>query len=1045
MKPLRLSLQAFGPYKDTCTIDFRDLATGGLFLIHGQTGAGKTSLLDGLCFALYGTASGDDRNGEGMRCDLSSPDVPTESVLEFALGPRVFRIMRRPRQEISKKRGSGTTVAEAGAELSELESALAQESGELTTIDLDQATWRPVCTGATRTTERVRVLIGMDEKQFRQVVVLPQGQFRRFLAAGSGEREKILETLFRTRHFRDITENLATKADALERELKDKKKLLEGQFSSLEAANADDLRKKLDDLVSHRGHLDALKAQIEERHQEATRLLQRAREADRISRELREALQKNEELERGKPEIESLSLQIKEGLRAKPVLEADIAVQKAEAEVERLAQTLKTERTRLEDARSALEKNEARRMKILEAGAEIEEFRVQIQVLREHLKKAERLQEGKKELRETQAQMESAARALETFDQNSNSVRVKRDTLQKQLEESSSTPDALASLELENEKLRTEKTKADSAVRLANDVLELRKKCSDRREKLKSTLEKLEVARDSHRSMKLQYHVSQAAILARELKSGGPCMVCGSTDHPNPAQLSGSAPNKDEIEAAELAISQLDRERGETETMVKNLSSEIEAKLSELSALLPSPAEESASPLESAQNYQAEVRSRMDATTKKRLAMQSAEQARRETKNELLRLENSLRDFSAQRDPLQRALENARLAHQSRLWTISEMERLLPEQSRDPLQIIQRGKLLKEKIEGFDNSLREQTRICENEKQNITSSLAKCEALQHELDAKSSECSQLQIVLQERLEDSAFSSMDVCRRAQLSDRERTEFENRVREFEKATAVVANRIEKLRKESADSFQDLPTLEEAESLFRKVDQEKSSWLSERGQIKARVETLQNALKKVEGLGDELHNLEEQYKLAGRLAKVASGQPPFNLTGVSFQRYVLAAQLDDVLEQASRRLLTMSRGRFLLRRVTQREDKRMQAGLDLEVEDSLTGSYRPTAYLSGGEGFLASLALALGLADVVQSHLGGVRLDAVFVDEGFGSLDPESLELAMKTLAELQAGGRLVGIISHVPELMDQIYHRLYVRKTPEGSLAAWEGRV
>ena len=188
--------------------------------------------------------------------------------------------------------------------------------------------------------------------------------------------------------------------------------------------------------------------------------------------------------------------------------------------------------------------------------------------------------------------------------------------------------------------------------------------------------------------------------------------------------------------------------------------------------------------------------------------------------------------------------------------------------------------------------------------------------------------------------------------------------------------------------------------------------------------------------------MEKLESRHGVWGKLAAVANGHPSHNLSRVNFQRFVLATRLDEVLEQASHRLFLMSRGQFTLKRAQTLEDRRKNAGLDLEVEDSQSGSTRPTSSLSGGEGFLASLALALGLADVVQSRLGGMRLDAVFVDEGFGTLDSEALELAMKTLSELQAGGRMVGIISHVPELKDQIARRLIVRKTPIGSSVHWE---
>jgi exonuclease SbcC len=206
---------------------------------------------------------------------------------------------------------------------------------------------------------------------------------------------------------------------------------------------------------------------------------------------------------------------------------------------------------------------------------------------------------------------------------------------------------------------------------------------------------------------------------------------------------------------------------------------------------------------------------------------------------------------------------------------------------------------------------------------------------------------------------------------------------------------------------------------------------------------INRFEAAAERIENASRELKLLEDQHRIFGRLAAVALGQLPHNPSRVNFSRFVLGAKLDEVLEHASRRLYAISRGQFRLRRSQGTDgDRRRASGLDLEVEDIFSGTCRATPSLSGGEGFMASLCLALGLADVVQSDLGGVRLETVFVDEGFGTLDSETLELALKTLIELQAGGRVVGVISHVADLREQIPQRICVRKSPLGSTAAWE---
>ncbi|RYZ66507.1 MAG: SMC family ATPase, partial [Proteobacteria bacterium] len=301
----------------------------------------------------------------------------------------------------------------------------------------------------------------------------------------------------------------------------------------------------------------------------------------------------------------------------------------------------------------------------------------------------------------------------------------------------------------------------------------------------------------------------------------------------------------------------------------------------------------------------------------------------------------------------------------------------------------------------------------------------------------------LKTELSELLQIKKFETILEARRVGLSADQISSLENERRSFEKEWATVHSRFSELSKKLESSDQtELEKISEIESAFQAVDAERTDRKAELLSLGQRIRDWQTALKKLAKLDLDVTEFGKRHAVIGKLAETAAGRFP-NLSRVNFQRFILASRLDEVLEQASRRLYVMSRGQFTLRRAQQAEDKRKSAGLDLEVEDSVSGTSRATASLSGGEGFLASLSLALGLADVVQNHLGGIRLDAVFVDEGFGTLDPEALEQAMRILSDLQAGGRLVGIISHVPELRDQISRRLLIRKTAEGSDISWEG--
>lgn len=1041
MKPLRLTLQAFGPYKGNVVIDFRNLASGGLFLIHGQTGAGKTSLLDGMCFSLFGTASGDDRNGEGMRCDLSPPDLPTEATLEFALGSRIYRIMRRPRQTLAKIRGTGTRVVLPGAEIFELESAPADDPYHLGSVNLDQADWKPLMAQASKVTEKVCELLGMDERQFRQVVVLPQGQFRRFLAAGSGEREKILETLFRTRRFRTITENLAAKADQIEKALKEKKKLLEGQLSSLDIHSSEEIKNRFTELQDRQSSLELGHGDLEERHKSAQKTLELARDASRITTELNEVTDRLSALDKEKPEIEKLLRQLEVHKKAQPVIAIDDERVKVQSVLDSLKARHSEEVTKLSQSRVRLLDHEARRAPLALLEPEIRQAQGEIQILREHLKKAERLQAALRDLPENQSQLTQAEQNLRALNDSVDQIKSRILSTQETLQTSAATQNQISELRLLRERLQVENQKAKDCIQkvaeLESLVAEHQKRLADEQKDLRA----LEEKRKNHQRLKLQYHLVQAAILARDLKDGAPCTVCGSVEHPKPATLPENSPTLDDLERSEQSLSEDEKTLAAGQSVLSALTNELESKRSHLKVLFPDQDDFQ----HAAQSQLTDCERRVSETAEKIDELEKKEKEFKALRLTLIELEKDLRALEPQKEPLQTRLDELRAVYQTRLATIEELKALLPSEHRDPQQIKVHGIALREKIDRYESDLKAIMLLIDEERQHITTSEARLEALAQQIQIKTDETQALQNQLTQALTDSGFENTEACRAVHLTEEKVSLLLQKQKDFEQSLAVVQSRLKKLQDERSHLPSEIPVLADAQERFALVDQERSKWIAETAELKGQIEALKLALTKAERIGSEIRSLEEQYALSGKIAKVAAGQPPHNLTGVSFQRYVLAAQLDDVLEQASRRLLIMSRGQFILKRAQERDDKRTQAGLDLEVEDSFSGKSRPTASLSGGEGFLASLALALGLADVVQSHLGGVRLDAVFVDEGFGSLDPESLELAMRTLSELQAGGRMVGIISHVPELREQIANRLFVRKSSEGSAISWESQA
>ena len=943
MKPLRLHLQAFGPYSKEALVDFRDLKNGGLFLIHGQTGAGKTSLLDGLCFSLFGTASGADRSAEGLRSDLASGDLPTEARLEFAIGENLYRVVRRPKQRLKKKRGDGFTEKPVEGTLERLTPAYVIANGgplgvlEGAALDAPLEAWELLASGAAETDQQIAELLGMTEDQFRQVVVLPQGQFRKFLASSSTDREDLLETLFRTERYRLLGETLDRRSKTIAEKLTKVRTERDALLTSLEATSIENLTENISSADTKLASFETSSSEMESVYQAALNRLNTFRDVQSIGRDL-----------------ERLKTETAQNETALGLRESELA--------------------KIKNIRESLEAKKP----------EVERLEGEQNELRNHYKRAVEL--SNETLSRTRLEEAVSKAAALTKDQETKlqALQRRKPELETQIQDLLLEAQRAATLRAERELLNKEQLELKRAATLAVDLA-----------KTEALLEKETVARTTAlghqrdhavelKSLKLDFHLSQAARLAAELRQGEPCAVCGSLVHPSPAKPGARSPTLEQIEAKELEAAQIAKRVSEHETQIGRL----ETKRQETENSLRHAFKEWNGSTESLNEAQKALESRLQKLESALRASQLAETQRAQASKELELLGSNIQraenDLKRQTD----AWTAAKGQVQASTAKVEQLEAMIPTEWRDVEKIKTEGQRLKVLVEAHRNELAETLLALEKAASVVSNLKGTLSTLKDQLAQKTAaKESILQALASQNLTEADF------------------------------------------------------EKIEADFKALDAERASHRAEHLSLKERIRSWKAALTKLQKFEIEFIELTNQHAVVGKLAETAAGRAP-NLSRVNFQRFILASRLDEVLEQASRRLFVMSRGQFTLRRARQLEDKRKSAGLDLEVEDSLSGTTRPTASLSGGEGFLASLSLALGLADVVQNHLGGVRLDAVFVDEGFGTLDPEALEQAMRILTDLQAGGRIVGIISHVPELRDQISRRLSIRETQEGSTISWD---
>lgn len=1041
MKPLKLSLQAFGPFAAREEVDFTLLPSGCLFLIAGPTGAGKTSILDGITYALYGDTSGGERSAREMRSHHADASVQTEVGFEFALGARRYLVKRVPEQERAALRGDKLVKVLAKAELYRLEP--------------DGETWTPLAHKTTEVTALIEDLLGFKAEQFRQVVLLPQGQFRKLLAASSAEREKILETLFGTATYKRLQEALKVEAAAL-RERGEQAALQ--RRTLLEQAGAD----SVEALLARREALQSELATLADGEQQARAedaaaraALQQGQAVEGQFAEAAAAGAALEALEAGKPELDAQRLRLEQARRALQVVPAESALLGARRSVDEV---------RAREARVASESTEAaRRLSAAETALQAETARaVEREAAQREVLRLEALAEAVTRLAQAEAETQRCELARVAADKVLASATAQQQTLATRRAELAARIEALQPIAADVSALELRLQQAEQHVRAHAALAAARKQLALRESteaKARQTCEDARraatAARTAFSMLDNRWRQAQAAILARHLHDGAPCPVCGSADHPAPARHAGELPSEQALQDAAERVREADtafetaRQALNTAELARaTAAAEVDTRAAALTLAADGAAEVAAEVAQLRRHLDAaraaavelaplrEQVAALDADLA-RAAMaceqaraQSAEAAsaarsaqhvadeRRAGVPEALRtpaaLQAALAGAQAARQRLDHALQQAQIAHgeaASRAAALRAQHATLGEAVQAAgLRVEEAGVQFADALgaagfwpmgadAGIGSGALGRDDVAAVSQPSFAGKPAPTEGGRS---------------------DPGFAQAEAVWRAALMPAERiAALEAMIREADHRRAAAHERAERATRAIAGVVRpDLAALDARAGAARAAIE---AVLDRLARARSALATLADTLARVEEIARESGAIETEYRVVGHLADIANGSNGRNLT---FQRYVLAALLDDVLRAASLRLAAMSRGRYQLQRREDLADARRAGGLDLEVFDEYTGRTRPASTLSGGEGFMASLSLALGLSDVVQAYAGGVQLDTLFIDEGFGSLDPESLDMAMRALIDLQQRGRMVGVISHVEEMKQQI---------------------
>ena len=1011
MKPLKLVMNAFGPYAGRQELDFTQLGSNSLFLIHGPTGGGKTTILDAICYALYNETSGKERDDKYLRSALAAAADVASVELTFSVAGKSYRIERTPTQERANMRGEGMVSQQAKVKLFELEPDGTDDSLLASSVS-DVKT-------------HITNILGFQSEQFRQVIMLPQGQFRKLLLAGSKDRGKILAQLFDTRIYRRIEESLKARARTSKYEIERLETVRKAVLDTQDCKSLEGLQEKDSRLVKAIKKSDKKLEKLRRKEKKAQiafddgkAVQQKFQIASQHKQALQVLLQQSGQMEQNR---ERHVLADKAGrladIYSRYIGDEAEAIQ-AETASESAEQVFSQATTEFEQASARLVESEDNkpRIKVLEDSiSKLEEYGAKLTLFNDakntfvvaeknESDESRKLSAKKEELGQVEKNQQLAGRKLQEI----TAKQVDPELLNHQV----------------SDLLREIRARTDSAkaIREAKEVTSLLENLDRKKESQDVALKGLKAQLRESRSNRDAGH---AAILARSLEPGQPCQVCGSEDHPVPAHAAGEIPTPEQIESIERDIEAKESvlrgtvtEQQELKQKLAGLEQEVRQSnelLVDASARSLPDAQSEKEALEARQQLQAELSK--EATDVQGLSTELGIKLE-SLKDETSGLDQRCRAFQAD-------LHMAKARFEDRAGAI-------PEKYRDSDCLAQEAKETGDELgdlQRFQQSAQQghadaNIKLAQAGTEKKT---AKAYATSQRKQAGSTASS-----WKSRLKTAGFDDDKSFLEARLDEKDLADLTGEISEFDRSLEGAKTLQEEADK--AVSGLEQPDLEALQTRYNKIADKREKRQDKLANYKADLQPVKRALSKLQKNVAELAEQRGIYAVVEGLADLANG--PYNR--LSFQRFVLAALLDDVLRQSSERLNRMSKGRYRLLRTKQVEPGR-GGGLDLEIEDAYSGFTRPVSTLSGGESFQAALSLALGLADVVQAYAGGISLETIFIDEGFGSLDEEALDLAINTLIDLQNTGRLVGVISHVAEMKERIDAQLVVTSDREGASA------
>lgn len=907
MRPLKITMSAFGPYAGEVTLDMQKLGKSGIYLITGDTGAGKTTIFDAISYALYGEASGNYRENTTLRSKYASADTPTFVELEFEYNNEIYKINRNPEYPRPNKRGEGFTKQSANAEL------VMPDGSVITKIKEVSA--------------KVEEIIGINKNQFSQIAMIAQGDFRKLLNCETNERSKIFRKIFKTEPYHNIEIKLSSLFNELKRNREKEKSGIEQYINQLKCNENDTLSLELERAKSG----DVL---IED-------VIKLAGEI--INKDTLEYTKTQKNIESINEEIEKINSNIK-------LYENQEATKKAYAKASAQLEELKAKRNECEKAYKSAEKQRER----------LDDLTRKINLINSKMPKYDELKSLENSINER----------TQSFEKSNNLLKLKQQEitlLEKEIDEKSKALEEVKGADLLAQKLTVQKEEINKKAEALKELKTEIDRCKTEQKNLKNAQSFAKSALDEYGTLENEYTQiyiaffnEQAGIIADELKDGEPCPVCGSTSHPNLARKSENAPSQADVESAQNLV----KKAQEKADKARDTASALKSRFDEIAANVKSAA-------------------------KKLFGTD----------------DNVFDNYNSNISALKKEYD----CTLALLKTANEKLNLYQKLDKEIPKIQEKQKSLSDEISTLNTQkASDEAFISENTKRVIS--------IKSELDFESAdlakdklkEYTNLSNDIKNAIEKSKNDFDDIKSKYDTQKGTKASLENALKEFKEIDLASLNEKSlKLNEYKKDVD------ETAKSLYSRIDSNKL--------------LVDNISKK----RDILKEYDDKYVWLKALSETANG----DISGkekITLETFVQMTYFDSIIRKANIRLLTMSDGQYELVRRSDAETLKKNEGLALDVIDHFNASTRSVSTLSGGESFMASLCLALGLSDEIQSSNGGIKLDTMFVDEGFGSLDGEALDRALSALTSLSQGNRLVGIISHVDALCDRIDNKIVITK-------------